>query len=112
MGEIVQFRRPEPEPEPCAKSQYELYPMPFFDRASCCTWKVQPTGNYGDDCGIGKAYAIEFPGHARRSRPACRAVRAPLLKLLRVILARLLIRCARLCMDAAAWLVPSLFEGL
>ena len=45
---------------PPAKSQYELYPLPFFDGKSHCTWKVQPTGDYGRDCNTGRDYAREF----------------------------------------------------
>ena len=43
-----------------AKSIYELYPMPFFDVESRCLWKVQPSGNYGDDCNTGHDYALKF----------------------------------------------------
>ena len=45
---------------PPVRSQYEKYPLPFFDAAKRCTWSVKPTGNYGDDCATGRAYAIEF----------------------------------------------------
>jgi len=54
--------KPKTRKAPAAKvkSQYELYPMPFFDRESHCTWKVQPTGDYGRDCSVGRDYAREF----------------------------------------------------
>ena len=42
------------------KSQYERYPMPFFNRKTRCTWDVKPTGDYFADCETGKAYALEF----------------------------------------------------
>jgi hypothetical protein len=42
------------------KSQYELYPMPFFNRKERCTWDVTPTGDYTVDCETGQAFAIEF----------------------------------------------------
>jgi hypothetical protein len=63
MGDVVEFptsARPKRQKKPRQKSQYELYPMPFFDRASLCTWKVQPTGNYSNDCVTGRVYALEF----------------------------------------------------
>lgn len=44
-------------------SQFELYPLPFFDRNApheTRCWTVTPTGNYSDDCDTGAAYAIEF----------------------------------------------------
>jgi hypothetical protein len=63
MGDVIEFRLPPPlkrQKKPRAKSQYELYPMPFFDRASRCTWNVQPTGDYTADCATGRAFALEF----------------------------------------------------
>jgi hypothetical protein len=48
---------------PRQKSQYELYPLPFFNaKASTgpCTWDVTPTGDYAADCEIGHSYAVEF----------------------------------------------------
>jgi len=45
---------------PRQKSQYELYPLPFFNAKTRCTWNVTPTGNYGADFETGRAYAIEF----------------------------------------------------
>src|SRR5262245_31112426 len=50
----------EPPAHPRTKSQYELYPLPFFSAADRCTWKVQPTGDYGVDCQKGRYYAVEF----------------------------------------------------
>jgi hypothetical protein len=52
-------------PPPRQKSQYELYPLPFFKAAKRrgsggCTWHVTPTGSYSADYEIGRAYAIEF----------------------------------------------------
>jgi hypothetical protein len=52
-------------PPPRQKSQYELYPLPFFKVAKRrggggCTWHVTPTGSYSADYEIGRAYAIEF----------------------------------------------------
>jgi len=41
-------------------SQYELYPLPFFNAKTRCTWDVKPTGNYFEDCETGRAYAVEF----------------------------------------------------
>jgi hypothetical protein len=46
--------------EPPQKSQYERYPLPFFNRSRHSTWDVTPTGNYTADCKTGRAYAIEF----------------------------------------------------
>jgi hypothetical protein len=34
--------------------------LPFFERKSRCTWKVEPTGNYSEDHETGEAYAIKF----------------------------------------------------
>src|SRR5450759_3721906 len=42
------------------KSQYELYPLPFFNRKKRCTWDVAPSGDYSADCETGRAFAIEF----------------------------------------------------
>jgi hypothetical protein len=41
-------------------SQYDLYPMPFFNREQRCTWDVKPTGDYGVDCETGREYAVRF----------------------------------------------------
>lgn len=46
--------------EPLQKSQYELYPLPFFDRERHSTWTVKPTGDYSEDCETGRRYANEF----------------------------------------------------
>lgn len=59
---IVRLKDHQPPP-PRQKSQYELYPLPFFNAEigiAGCAWDVKPTGNYGDDCKTGEAYAIEF----------------------------------------------------
>jgi hypothetical protein len=46
---------------PPQKSQQELYPLPFFNAATSCTWDVYPTGSYSDDCQTGRrAFAIEL----------------------------------------------------
>ncbi len=45
---------------PKQKSQYELYPLPFFNAEKLCTWDVRPTANYFADCRTGSNYAIEF----------------------------------------------------
>ena len=39
------------------KSQYELYPLPFFNTKAAggpSTWDVVSTGDYGADCKIGQ----------------------------------------------------------
>ena len=41
-------------------SQYELYPLPFFDRKRLLTWAIEPSGRYTEDCETGRALAIEF----------------------------------------------------
>lgn len=43
-----------------AKSQYELYPLPFFDGKNLSTWAVQSSGDYSKDYATGFAYALEF----------------------------------------------------
>jgi hypothetical protein len=57
--QLNDYRAPPPK-KARQKSQYELYPMPFFNRKERCTWEVKPTGNYSADCDMGKAFAIEF----------------------------------------------------
>jgi hypothetical protein len=52
--------RPKPPKRVKQKSQYELYPLPFFNAKERCCWDVKPTGNYTADCETGHAYAIEF----------------------------------------------------
>jgi hypothetical protein len=61
-GEIIQLsdHRPSPPIRVKQKSQYELYPLPFFDRKRCCTWDVTPSDDYSADCDTGAAFAIEF----------------------------------------------------
>src|SRR5260370_417464 len=57
--EIVQlsdYRTPPPK-KARQKSQYELYPLPFFNRKERCTWAVKPTGNYSADCETGRPVA-------------------------------------------------------
>jgi hypothetical protein len=56
MGEIIQAVtrfRPRRKRQR-QKSQYELYPLPFFNRDACCTWDVRPTGDYTADCKTGQ----------------------------------------------------------
>jgi hypothetical protein len=43
-----------------ATSQYDLYPMPFFNADRRCTWDIKPTGDYGVDCETGREYAVRF----------------------------------------------------
>jgi hypothetical protein len=43
-----------------AKSQYALYPLPFFDREQVSVWSVEGSGDYWADCDTGHRYAIEF----------------------------------------------------
>jgi hypothetical protein len=52
--------RPAPPKRVKQKSQYELYPLPFFNGKERCTWDVKPTGNYSSDLDIGRAFGIEF----------------------------------------------------
>jgi hypothetical protein len=42
------------------KSQYELYPMPFFSAAAQDTWTAKPSDDYTADCELGRAHAIRF----------------------------------------------------
>jgi hypothetical protein len=53
-------RRALPPKKVKLKSQYELYPLQFFNGKKRCTWDVTPTGDYAADCEKGKAFAIEF----------------------------------------------------
>jgi hypothetical protein len=57
---IKDYLPPPPPRRKRQKSQYELYPLPFFDAKKHSCWSVQPTGNYWDDCKTGRAYAEEF----------------------------------------------------
>jgi hypothetical protein len=57
-AQIIQF--PAKRRREKAMSQCELYPLPFFNGKTCCTWDVKPTGNYVSDCETGRRYAIEF----------------------------------------------------
>jgi hypothetical protein len=43
---------------PQQQSQYERYPLPFFNRDN--TWDVTPSGDYAADCATGARYAREF----------------------------------------------------
>jgi hypothetical protein len=42
------------------KSQWERYPLPFFNLKKRSLWNVAPTGNYDTDCKTGSAYAMKF----------------------------------------------------
>jgi hypothetical protein len=53
-------RKPKVRRRRKSASQYELYPLPFFNAKARCTWDVKPTGNYSEDCETGHAYAVEF----------------------------------------------------
>jgi hypothetical protein len=52
--------RPPPPKRQKVKSQYEKYPLPFFNGKDRCTWDVKPSGNYFADCETGHAFALEF----------------------------------------------------
>lgn len=56
---VVQLRKRAPRRQK-GKSQWEIYPLPFFNREKRSLWKVSPTGNYGTDCATGRAYALKF----------------------------------------------------
>jgi hypothetical protein len=45
---------------PPVRSQYEKYPLPFFNADALSTWHVKPTSDYAADCETGRHYAIEF----------------------------------------------------
>lgn len=53
---VVQLR----PPRPCVESQYQKYPLPFFDGYTLRTWNVTPTGDFAADVATGRRYAIEF----------------------------------------------------
>ena len=63
-GNVVQikdFLPPKPQRRRGRQqSQYELYPLPFFNVKKLSTWDVTPTGDYVVDCETGRAYAVEF----------------------------------------------------
>src|SRR5436309_36224 len=68
--EVIQlsdYRKPPPPRKKC-KSQYDLYPMPFFNKKRRCTWDVKPSGDYGLDFKTGQSFAIEF---LRTSNHSC-----------------------------------------
>lgn len=52
---VVPFR-----PAPPVVSQYDRYPLPFFNAAACCTWAIKPTGDYAADCATGHRYGLAF----------------------------------------------------
>jgi hypothetical protein len=41
-------------------TQYDKYPLPFFDKKNRLTWSVKPTGDYFADCETGRSYARQF----------------------------------------------------
>jgi hypothetical protein len=45
---------------PAQQSQYQRYPLPFFNRDKLNTWDVTPSSNYAADCETGARYAREF----------------------------------------------------
>jgi hypothetical protein len=57
--QMSDYRSPPPKRERM-KSQYERYPLPFFNRKKRCTWDIQGSGNYGADIETGVALAKEF----------------------------------------------------
>jgi hypothetical protein len=52
---VVQIKDFLPPPQ---RSQYELYPLPFFNRDKLSTCDVRPTGKYGDDCETEKRWHL------------------------------------------------------
>jgi hypothetical protein len=56
---VVQLHKRAPRRRK-GESQWELYPLPFFNLEKRSLWDVRPTGDYGKDCETGRAYAIEF----------------------------------------------------
>ena len=42
------------------QSQYDLYRLPFFDKARRLTWATMPSGDYRADCELGREYARQF----------------------------------------------------
>jgi hypothetical protein len=63
MGTVVQF--PGIAAQKVGRSKrgqsfYDLYPMPFFDKKTRCSWTSVPSDSYAADCRRGRAYAIEF----------------------------------------------------
>jgi hypothetical protein len=53
-------KRKAAEPRKSRQSQYDRYPLAFFDRKVGSTWAIESTGNYSKDCEIGHKYAVEF----------------------------------------------------
>jgi hypothetical protein len=59
--QLSDYRNPPPPSAPRKKqSQYDRYPMPFFNKKHRRTWDVQPTGDYVVDYRTGQDFAIEF----------------------------------------------------
>jgi hypothetical protein len=56
---VVRLRNRAPRRQK-GKSQWERYPLPFFNRQKRSLWNVAPTGNYETDCKTGREYAIKF----------------------------------------------------
>jgi len=62
---IVQISDYRPPVSKRAKVQpfHKKYPMPFFKprkSSGINAWKVSPSGDYGEDCKMGSAFAIQF----------------------------------------------------
>jgi hypothetical protein len=57
---LKDYRKPKPSKRQKQKSQYELYPLPFFDGKTLCTWAAKPSGDYTADCEVGRKYAVAF----------------------------------------------------
>lgn len=65
MGDVVAFlQRSADAAAKRAKrnglSQYDRYPLPFFDAEHRSVWAIEPTGGYSVDYETGRAYAIDF----------------------------------------------------
>jgi len=56
---VVRLRKGAPRRQK-VKSQWERYPLPFFNLEKRSLWDVKPTGDYNTDCETGRAYALEF----------------------------------------------------
>ena len=59
-AQILAFPSLPPQKKRRPVSQYERYPLPFFDRKRRLTWAIEPSGHYAEDYETGRALAIEF----------------------------------------------------
>jgi hypothetical protein len=53
MGTVVQFpgvAAPKVRRRKRGQSFYDLYPMPFFNKKTRCSWTCEPIDNYLADC--------------------------------------------------------------